>query len=143
MHFWKASSPHNGAAILISGGLITTAAQVRSKKTMPRLDSVGFPAIRSTVTEISPRDPAMLLLPLNAIALVYRIDRQIRAALVTGCRQDGLAQAKSSQLGLSAKHLTVIGEGNMAPTVDLVSLASGTAVIQSVCSSTCKLVNAR
>lgn len=43
----------------------------------------------------------------------------IRAALVTGCRQDELAKAKWSQLDLSAKRLTVIGKGNKTRAVDL------------------------
>jgi integrase/recombinase XerD len=43
----------------------------------------------------------------------------IRAALVTGCRQDELAKATWSQLDLSAKRLTVIGKGNKMRTVDL------------------------
>ena len=43
----------------------------------------------------------------------------IRAAWVTGCRQDELAKATWSQLDLSAKRLTVIGKGNKMRTVDL------------------------
>jgi len=43
----------------------------------------------------------------------------IRAALVTGCRQNELVTAKWSQLDLSAKRLTVIGKGNKTRAVDL------------------------
>jgi len=43
----------------------------------------------------------------------------IRAAWVTGCRQDELAKAKRSQLDLKAKTLTVIGKGNKTRTISL------------------------
>jgi integrase/recombinase XerD len=43
----------------------------------------------------------------------------IRAALVTGCRQDELAKATWSQLDLSAKRLTVVGKGGKTRVIDL------------------------
>lgn len=43
----------------------------------------------------------------------------IRAALVTGCRQDELAKAKRSQLDLSAKRLMVLGKGKKVRAVNL------------------------
>jgi integrase/recombinase XerD len=55
----------------------------------------------------------------------------IRAALVSGCRQDELAKAKWSQLDLSAKRLTVIGKGNKTRVIDLEPLG-GTEVFASL-----------
>ena len=43
----------------------------------------------------------------------------IRAALVTGCRQDELAKATWSQLDLDANRLTVIGKGGKTRVIDL------------------------
>jgi|GEM_PF-3148971 len=43
----------------------------------------------------------------------------IRAALVTGCRQDELAKAKRSNLNLLAKTLTVVGKGRKTRVIDL------------------------
>src|SRR3974390_3373900 len=43
----------------------------------------------------------------------------IRAALITGCRQDELAKAKRSNLNLLAKTLTVVGKGRKTRVIDL------------------------
>jgi integrase/recombinase XerD len=69
------------------------------------------------------RDPIVLPRAEDVQRVIDRAPRLfatlIRAALVTGCRQDELAKAKWSQVDLSAKRLTVIGKGNKTRAVDL------------------------
>jgi integrase/recombinase XerD len=69
------------------------------------------------------RDPIVLPRPEDVQRVVGRAPglfaTLIRAALVTGCRQDELARAKWSQVDFGAKRLIVIGKGNKTRAVDL------------------------
>jgi integrase/recombinase XerD len=69
------------------------------------------------------RDPIVLPRPEDVRRVIDRAPglfaMLIRAALVTGCRQDELAKAKWSQLDLGAKRLTVVGKGGKTRAVDL------------------------
>lgn len=69
------------------------------------------------------RDPIVLPRPEDVERVIARAPGHfatlIRAAMVTGCRQDELAKAKWSQLDLSGKRLTVIGKGGKTRVVDL------------------------
>ena len=70
------------------------------------------------------RDPIVLPRPEDVQKVIDRAPglfaTLIRAALVTGCRQDELAKATWSQLDLDAKRLTVIGKGRKTRAIDLV-----------------------
>jgi integrase/recombinase XerD len=69
------------------------------------------------------RDPIVLPRPEDVQRIIDRapglLATLIRAAVVTGCRQDELANAKWSQLDLGAKRLTVLGKGRKTRAIDL------------------------
>lgn len=69
------------------------------------------------------RDPIVLPRPEDIQRIIDRAPglfaTLIRAAIVTGCRQDELAKAKWSQVDLSANRLTVIGKGGKTRAINL------------------------
>lgn len=69
------------------------------------------------------RDPIVLPTSTDVQRVVDRAPGMfatlIRAALVTGCRQDELAKATWSQLDLDGERLTVIGKGGKTRVIDL------------------------
>lgn len=75
------------------------------------------------------RDPIVLPIAADVDRVINRAPglfaTLVRAALVTGCRQDELAKATWSQLDLNAKRLTVIGKGGKMRVIDLEPFGGG------------------
>ena len=75
------------------------------------------------------RDPIALPDPTHIEIVIRRTPGRlrdlIRAAVSTGCRQEELASALTSQFSEERRKLTVVGKGNKRRTIDLSDAAVG------------------